>query len=140
MQREVDMVPARVRAEQHVIDSALAAGASYVVNEGNDGRRVHRLECWAARDKLDRHLVWHRDTMVDDRGTLMSFPRMPRLVTRAELEQLTTYVCCRICAPEADHSRKRRGDRAAPWPVRRRDRKHRKGDRPGWVAGGVWRP
>lgn len=35
---------ARIRAEQHVIDNALAGGASYLVNEGNDGRRVHRLE------------------------------------------------------------------------------------------------
>lgn len=111
MRSDLQRLPDTIRAEQAVIDAALAAGATHLVNETGDGRRVHTLTCPAVRDKLDRQVAWERDGGINERGQAMLAPRMPELLTRAQVEQLPAYRRCRTCAPLTDHEVKTRAER-----------------------------
>lgn len=111
MTSDLERLPDTIRAEQAVIDAALTAGATHLVNETGDGRRVHTLTCPAVRDKLDRQVAWERDGVFDDRGNVIQMAKAPVLMTREQVEQLATYRRCRTCCPVTDHAVKTRAER-----------------------------
>jgi hypothetical protein len=103
-------------AENASIRQAVDADRIYVV-AGSDVRRVHFWDCSSLREQIDRDRAWSFWL----HGNLENFrrevahgnggPRMPRLLDRAAVEALSTYVTCQICSPTLGHTRKSRGER-----------------------------
>lgn len=112
MASDLERLPGTIRAEQAVIDAALAAGATHLVNQTGDGRRIHTLTCPAVGYKLDRQAAWERDGEFDDMGNAVASVTLPRLMSRDEVEQLPTYRRCRTCCPATDHAVKTRAERS----------------------------
>lgn len=103
-------------AEKASIRQAVDADRIYVV-AGSDARRVHFWDCSSLREQIDRDRAWsfwlHGDPENFRRGVAHGNggPRMPRLLDRAAVEALSTYVTCQICSPTLGHTRKSRGER-----------------------------
>lgn len=112
MTTDLERLPGTIRAEQAVIDAALAAGATHLVNQTGDGRRVHTLTCPAVGYKLDRQVAWDRDGEFDGMGNAVATVTLPGLMTREQVEQLGTYRRCRTCCPVTDHAVKTRAERS----------------------------
>lgn len=103
-------------AEKASIRQAVNADRIYVV-AGSGVRRVHFWDCSSLREQIDRDRAWsfwlhgdpedfRKEVAHGDGG-----PRMPRLLDRAAIEALPTYVPCQICSPTLGHTRKSRGER-----------------------------
>ncbi|WP_139107784.1 hypothetical protein [Oerskovia enterophila] len=89
-----------IRAEQHSIDDALAAGATFVLNRKSDGSRslVHTTTCGAIRHKLDRQAEWDA---LGEFGDPDYWPSLSiSVLTREEVEAKGRYRRCRTCSPE----------------------------------------
>jgi hypothetical protein len=96
--------------EKAAIRAAIDGGRTYVV-AGRDIRRVHSYDCSTLRDQIDRDRAWapfqqdpesYRQQVAHGDGV----PRMPQLLSRSQVEALSTYVPCQTCSPTLDHVRK----------------------------------
>lgn len=106
----------RAAREKTAIREAVEDGRIFVV-AGSDIRRVHHHDCSSLRDQTDRDRAWspfqndpeyYRQEVAHGSG----LPKMPQLLSRAQVEALPTYVTCRTCSPTLDHPRKTRGERS----------------------------
>lgn len=106
------VVPQFVAEETAIVRERLAAGATYVVN--GERNLVHDHDCSTLRHLLDRERAWREalpQILGSNRyaldGPWHSRPKMPNLLTRAEVEQLRRYAVCSLCAPDTDTRRRR---------------------------------
>lgn len=98
-----------MRREKAALDKWAASGEFFIMS---GARKVHLPTCPTMSRDMDRDRAWGpylrdlervRDWHGDDNS-----PRMPTLLTRAEVEALPKYGTCHICAPTLDHTDKRK--------------------------------
>lgn len=96
---EADRLDSRLyhRELQTVVDKQLRSGATYILTETT--QCVHDINCWIVRWKLDVEQL-----AASYQEQYLSRRNLPWLLTREEVERLTRYVACRICAPTLDHA------------------------------------
>lgn len=97
-----------LRKEKAVINRWLDAGDCYIVSGSG---KVHLPTCPSMRTLVDREASWA--PYLDDLERARNWhgddnaPPMPALMTRADVEDLTRYTSCTVCAPSLDHTDKR---------------------------------
>ena len=106
------VIPEVIARETQLLRALERAGATYLVN--GERNLVHTLTCPTIRRMLDRERMWREEgehVIAQYRHTLggpfHGGPKMPTLLTRPEVEELTRYDTCAVCAPETDTLRKR---------------------------------
>jgi len=105
---------AYLRGEQQKIDDRIAGGRRFVTAARRDGRKtVHEVTCPHARRyvDLDEALDYHIRNGSITLEYMIRHGLLPssdgcRLMTRDEVELLTSYRKCLACAPDTLHQRK----------------------------------
>ncbi|MEO5920626.1 MAG: hypothetical protein ABIQ01_05725 [Pseudolysinimonas sp.] len=127
-QEWLDSIPQLILDEKHTIDTALAEGRDYVINEHSDGPVViHRFTCATIRHQTDRDLAWQyhdQDGRGYSYGGTISVDRMPNLGTREDVEALVAYRACMVCNPDTNDRIRRRTPAIRPTPVQAIGRRH----------------
>lgn len=97
-----------LRKEKTLVDQWIDAGDCFIVSGSN---KVHLPKCPSMRAVVDREAAWA--PYLDDLERVRNWhgsdnaPPMPALMTRADVEDLTRYTSCPVCAPTLDHTDKR---------------------------------
>lgn len=98
---------AQVQREQRLVDSELRSkDPAFVMTDGGV-RRAHKPSCFHVRHVMDREEAWRYvltgPIRVWDLGLVQ---KMPKILSRFEVEALNSYVTCQACSPTLDHTRK----------------------------------
>lgn len=98
---------AQVQREQHLVDSELRSkDPAFVMTDGGT-RRVHAPSCFHVRHVVDREEAWRYVLAGPSRVRDLGFvQKMPKILSRSEVEELNSYVTCQACSPTLDHTRK----------------------------------
>ncbi|MCC9175840.1 hypothetical protein [Arthrobacter sp. zg-Y179] len=102
---------AGIRREKAIVESWLDSGDCFVLSSAG---KVHLPQCSSMRQFMDREAAWApylRDLERVRDWSGDTYPSMPVLRTRAQVEDLKAYKTCPMCAPTLDHSDKRQGVR-----------------------------
>lgn len=102
-------VLAGIRREKAIVESWLDSGECFVLSSAG---KVHLPQCPSMRQFMDRDAAWapylrDLESVRDWSGD--TYPAMPVLRTRAQVEDLKSYKTCPMCAPTLDHTEKRPG-------------------------------
>lgn len=115
-EREADfraLVPAMIAFEVAYLRARISNGWIYVVN--GERNLVHNHACPTLRRLTDRERAWKEqvELLISTNrhamgGPFADRPKMPKTLTRLEVEQLPRYEVCQTCSPETDSRHKRR--------------------------------
>jgi len=101
-------IPSRIEDENQEIRTQIDAGKVFVVNGPH--HLVHTVDCTHVAHQFDREAQWREraQAQVDGAHYSLGGPsgrvgRMPRLMSRVELESLTRYSTCAHCGPDVTH-------------------------------------
>lgn len=95
-----------IAGELHTIEASIATGAIYVVTL-NDRRRVHHYSCPTLRSQLDRASIWSDYGDAESQMYELEHsggPKTPTFCTIDEVRALASYVSCKTCCPDLDHT------------------------------------
>lgn len=102
-------ITGRIAYEQKLVDGQLSGGESRYVITASGTRRVHLPECYHVRHVIHRDEAWKyvaatpEPVSFSDLGFVYA---MPQILSRDEVEALSSYVACQVCAPTLNHQRK----------------------------------
>lgn len=97
-----------VRKEKALVERWTASGDCFILSGSS---KVHLPTCPSVSAVVDREAAWapylnDLERVREWHGT-DNAPPMPALMTRADVEDLTRYSSCPVCAPTLDHADKR---------------------------------
>lgn len=102
-------IRAQIAREQLEVDEKLRSKEPVFVITASGSRRVHLAECFHVRHVLDRTQAWALVLNGDGELTLNHLSlvyALPHILSRKEVEQLSSYVACQTCSPTLDHQQK----------------------------------
>ncbi|MGO4431721.1 hypothetical protein AB4Y88_00025 [Paenarthrobacter sp. RAF9] len=99
----------QIAREQLAVDDKLRSKEPVFVITASGTRRVHLPECFHVRHVLDRKQAWAHVLSGDGALTLNHLSLVyaqPHILSRKEVEQLSSYSACQACSPTLDHQQK----------------------------------
>jgi hypothetical protein len=105
-----DVIRSQIVSEQAAVDEKLGASEPVFVITASGSNRVHLPACFHVQHVLNRAEAWEQvlnagEILTPNHLSMVSAP--PRILTRAEVEGLNSYVACQACAPTLNHQKKR---------------------------------